>query len=103
MSQFPHTLYLAAGTQADRLDSNKLIVMKLDELHKTKEVDSDDSDAEGMIAPDEAEESDGEYNDPIVEFRQLNHPGSVNRVKVSMLALTLQEYASTSQYSCYME
>ena len=31
---FPHSMYLAAGTQAARADQNKLLIMKLSEMHK---------------------------------------------------------------------
>ncbi len=34
--QFPMTAYIAAGTQADTTDNNKIIIMKLTQLVRTK-------------------------------------------------------------------
>lgn len=33
--QFPHTMYMVTGSQADRPESNMLTLLQLTELHKT--------------------------------------------------------------------
>lgn len=34
--QFPLSMFLVAGSQADRADKNKLTILKLSDLHKTQ-------------------------------------------------------------------
>lgn len=41
-TQFPMSMYLVAGTQADRAHNNKIVMMKLSQMHKTKH-DAEDS------------------------------------------------------------
>ena len=92
-TRFPHSMIVAAGSQADRSDRNKLTIMKLSDLARTggkektekeledeilgeeynKEEDSDD---------EEEEEEDDEVDvDPILEHFSLRHNGGVNRVR----------------------
>ena len=106
-TRFPHTLYLVAGTQADKSSSNQLQVIKVQHLHKTKhDDDSDDTDdddeeegeqqragmrrvdegGEGMDEESEDSDEDALDDDPIPEVRSVPHVGSVNRVKVNPLA-----------------
>eukprot|EP01101_Sappina_pedata_P009175 TRINITY_DN526_c0_g1_i2.p1 TRINITY_DN526_c0_g1~~TRINITY_DN526_c0_g1_i2.p1 ORF type:complete len:508 (-),score=228.34 TRINITY_DN526_c0_g1_i2:81-1604(-) len=69
-TKFPHTMYTVAGTQTAGTVSNKLVVMKLSQLNKTKHDD------------DSEEESDDELeDDPIVEHKFVNHRGAVNRIR----------------------
>lgn len=97
-TRFPHSMVVAAGSQADRTDRNKLTIMKLTDLARTgrrqkteKEMDDeilgeeynkgDDTDDE-----DAEEELDGDDEDvdidPILEHFSLRHNGGVNRVRV---------------------
>jgi ribosome assembly protein RRB1 len=72
-NSFPMTTYLVAGSQADTVDNNSLYVMKLSQLHRTKhDDDSDDSD----------EDLD---EDPILEFKRIQHQGGVNRIRVRFI------------------
>jgi len=73
-TKFPHTLYLAAGTQAAEIDKNSLIVMKISRMNKTKE-DSDDE-----FDEDDSDE-DAADDDPILESASFSTQG-INRVKV---------------------
>ena len=41
LPQFPLTAYMVAGTQAARKDDNKLVVMKVSDLHRTKYADGE--------------------------------------------------------------
>ncbi|CAG8715866.1 10985_t:CDS:2, partial [Acaulospora colombiana] len=73
---FPATLYIVAGTQADKPKNNELMVMQMSQLHRTQN-DDDDS---GKDSDDSDEEALDE--DPILESRSLKHYGGVNRVRV---------------------
>jgi len=69
------SVYVVAGTQAAKSEENKVTVMKMSELHKTKhdDADSDDSDDD-----DDDDETEG---DPILESRSIEHQGGVNRIR----------------------
>jgi ribosome assembly protein RRB1 len=77
-SKYPLTLYMAAGTQADRDTNNKVMLLKLSELHKTKH-DDKDADDSGEDSDDDPEDLDEE---PVLEERSFAHPGGVNRLRV---------------------
>jgi len=77
-TKYPLSLYLAAGTQADRDTNNKVMLMKLSELHKTKHDDKDEDDS-GDDSDDDPEDLDEE---PVLEERSFAHPGGVNRIRV---------------------
>jgi ribosome assembly protein RRB1 len=64
-----------AGTQADVGAQNRLYLLKMSQLHKTRndDVDSDDEDAD--------DDDDGEDEDAALTFRQIKHPGGTNRVR----------------------
>lgn len=64
-------MYCVAGTQAASGGSNKLMVLKLSDLGRTTQPDSDASD----------EENSEEEGEPILEFRSFHHTGGINRVK----------------------
>lgn len=70
---FPHIAYLVAGTQAESVKNNKLYVLKVSQLCKTKHDDDEEDDA--------SSDDDGEEDDPIMEHRWVSHPGAVNRVR----------------------
>jgi len=92
-TKYPHTAYLVAGTQADAAQKNKLMVMKIRDMHRTKHDDSsddddddsdDESDASKQIKrddPDESDDDDELDDDPIPEERAIPHIGCVNRVR----------------------
>lgn len=70
-------MYLVTGTQADRPSRNKLLVMKLSQLAKTKHDDDDDSENDASDSDDE--ENDG---DPVLTSQAIAHHGGVNRIRV---------------------
>lgn len=74
-TKYPHTVYLAAGTQAAEADANSVIFMKVSRMQKTI---ADDSDSDEESDDEEEEEM---YEDPILETASLS-THSVNRVKV---------------------
>jgi len=70
--KFPVTMYMAAGTQADKANNNKVHLLKISDLHRTKHDDGDGS---------EDDDDDDLDDDPIVEERSFKHPGGVNRLR----------------------
>lgn len=94
-TKFPMTSYVVSGTQADKADKNKLVVMKWSNLQKTNKDGIDDEDDEDEISRkyklDEDSESEDEDNDedPDLEFRMIKHSGGVNRVRAMPQMSTL--------------
>ena len=72
--RFPVTMYMAAGTQADKPENNEIILMKLSDLHKVqREYDEEDEEDE-----DDADDLD---EDPILISKSIKHIGGVNRLR----------------------
>lgn len=77
-------MLLVSGTQAERAEQNKLSVMRISELHKTKHDDgntSDNSDDDNDSDDDDDAAAAAVDVDPVVEARSLAHHGAVNRVR----------------------
>lgn len=77
--QFPLSMVLCAGTQADTAFSNRLIVMRMYNLQGTeKKKDEDES-------TDEESDEDEEDEDkkPQLELAMMPHYGGINRVRVT--------------------
>ncbi|XP_023218153.1 glutamate-rich WD repeat-containing protein 1-like [Centruroides sculpturatus] len=74
---FPLTAYLAAGTQAQRLHTNNVIVMKMSNLHRIKI-------KKNTLEDESDSESDEECEDdkPELECAMIPHQGCVNRIRV---------------------
>ena len=72
--RFPHTAYAAGGTQADASENNKILLLKMSDLHKTKHDDDSDSEVDSA-SDDDADE------DATIVFKSIRHVGSVNRLK----------------------
>ncbi|KAI9016070.1 WD40-repeat-containing domain protein [Hyaloraphidium curvatum] len=72
-TQFPVSMYMVAGSQADKAKDNRIYVMKLSQLHRNKENDGED---------DDEMSDDGDLDeDPILEYKAVPHVGGVNRVR----------------------
>ena len=93
-TRFPHSMLVAAGSQADRADRNKLTIMKLSDLCRTGAKQKTEKELEDEILgeeygreddsdDDEEEEEDDELEgmDPVLEHFSLSHNGGVNRVR----------------------
>jgi ribosome assembly protein RRB1 len=92
-TRFPHSMIVAAGTQADRADRNKLTIMKLSDLCRTgakektekeleDEILGEEYDREGNDSDDsENEDDEVEDMDPVLEHFSLKHMGGVNRIR----------------------
>ena len=93
--KFPMTAYVVTGTQADKAERNKLIVMKWSNLHKTNKDGLDEDEDEERRANFKIEddgsdsEDDEEEGDPELEFRMIKHAGAVNRVRAMPQMSTL--------------
>jgi ribosome assembly protein RRB1 len=73
--RFPLSMFLVAGSQADRADRNKLTILKLSDMHKTQ-VRQENSDSE-----ESEEEDDNVDEDPTLEHVHVQHVGAVNRIR----------------------
>lgn len=98
-TRFPHTVYFAAGTQASSPGKNKILLLKVSQLRRTKhqradDVSSSDDEGEDGDEGEEEEEKEGEKeegkskdeedgvdDDPIMETREIKHEGGVNRLR----------------------
>nr|XP_010945192.1 glutamate-rich WD repeat-containing protein 1 [Camelus bactrianus] len=81
-TELPLTLYLCAGTQAESAQSNRLMVLRMHNLHGTKPPPSEGSDEEDE---EEDDEEDEEERKPQLELAMVPHYGGINRVRVSWL------------------
>lgn len=70
-TSFPMTVYMVAGTQADRADKNQLQLLKVSDLHKTQQDDDD-----------VALQGDEMDDDPIIDAQRIPYRGGINRVRV---------------------
>ncbi|XP_030053642.1 glutamate-rich WD repeat-containing protein 1 [Microcaecilia unicolor] len=81
-TDFPLTLFLCAGTQADTAQGNRLLVMKMHNLYGIRrkasgnESNSDSSDSE---------EEEEEEKKPQLELAMVPHYGGINRLRVTSL------------------
>ena len=79
-SNFPHTAWIVAGTQAGEVPGqgkakDEVVIMRLGSLGKTQK-DEEDSDAE-----EEGEDDDGDDEDATLNFLTIPHIGSINRIR----------------------
>ncbi|XP_043937490.1 glutamate-rich WD repeat-containing protein 1 [Protopterus annectens] len=85
-TEFPVTVFLYAGTQADTALANRLLLMKMYNLHGTskekKEQEESDSDSESSDSDEEEERK------PQLELAMCPHFGGVNRLRVTSLGST---------------
>ncbi|XP_063054897.1 glutamate-rich WD repeat-containing protein 1 [Engraulis encrasicolus] len=82
--QFPLSMLLCAGTQADTALSNRLIVMRMHNLLGT-EKKTKQGEGEGSSDDDSEDDEDEEDEDkkPQMELAMMPHYGGINRVRVT--------------------
>lgn len=82
-TQFPHTCYVVAGTQANMEDNNHLLLMKWSRMHKTRRDrdDNDNSDSE-FSDSDDSDDDNFSDEDPVVNVEAIPHKGTINRIRV---------------------
>ncbi|XP_051130714.1 protein HEAT STRESS TOLERANT DWD 1 [Andrographis paniculata] len=88
-TEFPHTVYCVAGTQAEKASWNYIGIFKVLNISGKKrelvpkktddddgsDMDSDDSDS------DEEEEEEAGSRTPVLQLRKVSHNGCVNRIR----------------------
>ena len=77
--QFPHAMYMVAGSQADAPGNNALTVARLTQLSKMRHEDDDSEDSE-----DSDDEGDASRQ-PVLQSRSIAHHGCVVGVSHSCL------------------
>lgn len=82
--KYPLTVQMVSGTQADRPGRNRVNVMKISRLHKTKFREVDESDNEDE-SDDNSDDEDDVDEDPILATRAIQHHGGVNRIRVKTI------------------
>ncbi|GAA0185528.1 hypothetical protein LIER_32816 [Lithospermum erythrorhizon] len=84
-SEFPHTMFCVAGTQAMEASSNYIEIFKLSNISgKTSGVRpaNNDPDTEGHSSDiDDNDEEEGGPGAPILQLRKVFHAGGVNRIR----------------------
>ncbi|KYR00943.1 glutamate-rich WD repeat-containing protein 1 [Tieghemostelium lacteum] len=82
-NKYPHTMYMVAGTQADEPKNNKILIMKLSSLHKTKydDIDSDDEESDNEDEEDEEDNGDDSDDEAELSYNYISHQGAVNRIR----------------------
>ncbi|XP_072316470.1 glutamate-rich WD repeat-containing protein 1 [Eucyclogobius newberryi] len=77
--QYPLSMLLCAGTQADTAIANRLLVMRMHNLHGTEK----DSGKEESSDEESDDEDEDEQKKPQMELAMLPHYGGINRVRVT--------------------
>lgn len=77
-TKFPLSCTIVAGTQADRADHNRVMVMRFGALHKTQ----DDDKSEDDVELGDGDDDEGLDEDASVDVQRIAHHGAVNRVRV---------------------
>ncbi|KAM4704080.1 glutamate-rich WD repeat-containing protein 1 [Rhinophrynus dorsalis] len=86
-SSYPMSMFLCAGTQADTAQGNRMLVMKMHNLHRTSKEKKEDEDSESSDSGEE-EDDDDEEKKPQLELAMIPHYGGINRIRVSTLGDT---------------
>ncbi|KAL6553670.1 hemolysin III domain membrane protein [Orobanche gracilis] len=86
-TEFPHTMYFMAGTQAEKASWNSIGIFKVSkisgkrrELVPKLEVDDSGMDGEDSDSEDDSEDEDGAQG-PTLQLRKVTHEGCVNRIR----------------------
>ncbi|XP_024017188.1 glutamate-rich WD repeat-containing protein 1 [Morus notabilis] len=89
-TEFPHTVYMVAGTQAEKAAWNSIGIFKISNISgKRRELvpemsTADGSNMEGGSSDSESESEDegrGGSGEPILQLRKVAHEGGVNRIR----------------------
>lgn len=82
---FPHTLYLVAGTQAEKPGDNSIQLLRLTQLSRIQSGghDGDDSDEDSSDSEDEGEEQVIKPGKPVLQTYSVPHHGGINRIRAA--------------------
>ncbi|XP_055066464.1 glutamate-rich WD repeat-containing protein 1 [Misgurnus anguillicaudatus] len=78
--QFPLSMVLCAGTQADTALSNRIIVMRMHNLYGTDQEKEENESSDGESDEDDEEDQDRK---PQLELAMMPHYGGINRIRVT--------------------
>ncbi|XP_077170957.1 glutamate-rich WD repeat-containing protein 1 [Paroedura picta] len=81
-TSYPLSLLLCAGTQAEAANANRLMVLKMHNLHGTKQASKEGLGSESSDSEDDDEDEDEEKK-PQLELAMIPHYGGINRVRVT--------------------
>ncbi|KAK6326793.1 hypothetical protein J4Q44_G00024380 [Coregonus suidteri] len=79
--QYPLSMLLCAGTQADAALSNRLVVIRMHNLHGTTEKEKEGD--ESSDGESDEDDDDDEDKKPQMELAMMPHYGGINRVRVT--------------------
>ncbi|XP_054849465.1 glutamate-rich WD repeat-containing protein 1 [Eublepharis macularius] len=79
-TSYPLSLLLCAGTQAETANANRLMVMKMHNLHGMKQATKETSESESSS---DSDDDDNEEKKPQLELAMIPHYGGINRVRVT--------------------
>ncbi|KAL8517155.1 hypothetical protein ACS0TY_015390 [Phlomoides rotata] len=85
-TDFPHTLYGVAGTQAENSSRNYIGIFKILNISgKRRELvpknATSDMESESSDSDEEDEEGSGGFGSPVLQIRNISHEGGVNRIR----------------------
>ncbi|XP_061771266.1 glutamate-rich WD repeat-containing protein 1 [Nerophis ophidion] len=82
---FPLSMLLCAGTQADKAMANRLLMMRMHNLHGTEKAkkEEDAESSEESSEEEGEEEEEGASKKPLMELAMMPHFGAINRVRVT--------------------
>ena len=72
-TSYPMQMYMVAGSQSSNYNENKIYLMKISKLGKTRVNEESDSD------------EDYDDEDPVLEFKTLDQVGGTNRIRVTIV------------------
>lgn len=85
-TEFPHTVYCIAGTQAEKASWNSIGIYKISNISGKrralvpKSIDEDD-DSDGSDSDSDEEGEGGGSGSPVLQLRKISHEGCVNRIR----------------------
>ncbi|KAH6777929.1 Transducin family protein / WD-40 repeat family protein [Perilla frutescens var. frutescens] len=88
-TEFPHTIYSVAGTQAEKSSSNYIGIFKIlnisgkrrELVPKKSNTDDTDMESESSDSDEDDDEEGGGTGAPVLQLRKIGHEGGVNRIR----------------------
>ncbi|XP_061918495.1 glutamate-rich WD repeat-containing protein 1 [Entelurus aequoreus] len=80
---FPLSMLLCAGTQADKAMANRLLIMRMHNLHGTEKAKKEEDEESSEESSEEEDEDEGASKKPLMELAMMPHFGAINRVRVT--------------------
>lgn len=88
-TEFPHTVYCVAGTQAEKASWNSIGIFKISNISgkrqalvpKKMDTDATDNDSDSSDDSDDDDLENGSSGSPILQLRKVAHDGGINRIR----------------------